>query len=206
MATTRPQVRDTNRAKYETRNRLAQGAIRRFYDRLGRFVADARPASVLDAGCGEGEDIARLRPLLPERVEGFDIDPKSIEQAARRFPDLKFAVEDITRSARPGAGHDLVMALEVLEHLPDPHAGLRELCRLTSREIIISVPDEPWFRVCNFVGGAFVSTWGNPPDHCQHWNRVTFRRFLEQETEVLELASPFPWLIARCVPRNGHRA
>ena len=203
MRTAEKTTRTSNQQKFQTKNVLAQGAIRRFFRTVSELVEPLAPDNVLDAGCGEGEDIARLIHALPDQVEGFDIDERCVKLASHRFPDARFRVDDICRSSYETGRFDLVLALEVLEHLEEPDVALCELSRITRRDIIVSVPNEPWFRVSNFLGGAFVSTWGNPPDHCQHWNHATFREFLERCVDVVELRSSFPWLIARCVPRNG---
>ena len=38
---------------------------------------------------------------------------------------------------------EITTALEVLEHMPDPGAAVRELCRVTERYILVSVPSKP---------------------------------------------------------------
>ena len=50
----------SNQAKYETGNPVVQRLLARFFAELRSVVAPLAPESVLDAGCGEGEAIARL--------------------------------------------------------------------------------------------------------------------------------------------------
>jgi 2-polyprenyl-3-methyl-5-hydroxy-6-metoxy-1,4-benzoquinol methylase len=203
LTTAQTDPHTSNQAKFRSKNLLVRRAIRRFFDTVSAMVAALQPRTVLDAGCGEGEDIIRLRAILPDRIEGFDIDERCVETASQRLPEIRFRVDDICRSSYESGRFDLVLALEVLEHLKEPDVALRELARLTRGGIIVSVPNEPWFRISNLVGGAFVSSWGNPPGHCQHWNRKTFLEFLARHVDVVDLRSSFPWIIARCTPRSG---
>ena len=57
-------------------------------------------ASVLEAGCGEGDLLAALPNA---RRAGIDYLPDAIERARARHPDISFEVGDITAAARPPA-------------------------------------------------------------------------------------------------------
>ena len=87
----------------------------------------------------------------------------------------------------------MVVAAEVLEHLPDPEQGLREMARVGRRHLVLSVPREPVFRSCNLVAGRYVRDLGNTPGHLNHWSRRGFVRFVSQVAEVRAVTSPFPW-------------
>ncbi len=188
----------TNYAKFQTRNPLAQFLFDRFYGTLRRMVAELQPGSVLDAGCGEGETLERLRGLLPQEVHGIDNNPSCVEFAAARLPAYRFSTGDVCRIDYSNDRFDLVLCLEVLEHLAEPARAMHELARVSRSHVVISVPDEPLFRLTNLARGKYVRRFGDHPEHCQHWNRASLTAFLASTASVVEVQSSYPWLIAHC--------
>jgi len=87
---------------------------------------------LLDVGCGNGGASCGLVEA-GARVDAVEIDPRRLEDARRRAEtngaSVRFAVADITDpSTLAGfAGpYDLVLFRDVLEHIPDRDAALRE--------------------------------------------------------------------------------
>ncbi len=193
----------SNYRKFQTANPVVQFVISRFYKKLADIIQPLKPRSILDAGCGEGETIARLRDILPAKVVGIDINQESINFARNRFPNLTFLVEDIYDIQYDANTFDLVLCLEVLEHLTDPAKALRSLNRVSSRDIIISVPNEPYFRLGNLLRGKYLSRLGDHPEHRQHWNKKSLLQFLSSEVTPVQVYSAFPWLIAHCIKRRN---
>jgi len=194
-------IDSTNYEKFRTRNPIVVGFIDRFYETLRSMVESIRPASVLDAGCGEGETVARLAGSLPPRVAGVDVRDDCVSFIKRRFPRIEASRQSVYQLAFPDRSYELVLCLEVLEHLGRPDAALTELARVTERDLLLSVPHEPWFRLGSLLRGKHLRSLGNHPEHMQHWNRDSFGRFLASEVQVVSVATAFPWLIAHCRPR-----
>ncbi len=188
----------TNFEKFQTSNPVVRRLIDRFYGRLGAIVEQLRPGSVLDAGCGEGETLARLGEWLPERVAAVDLSPEAVEFTGRRFPGAEVRRESVYDLPFADGAFELVLCLEVLEHLRDPGAALAELSRVSSSEIVLSVPHEPWFQAGSLLRGKYVRTLGNHPEHVNHWNPRTLRALLSPRLEVISVARSLPWLIAHC--------
>jgi 2-polyprenyl-3-methyl-5-hydroxy-6-metoxy-1,4-benzoquinol methylase len=198
-------VSTTSYEKSSTRKRVAHASYSRFHGRISGLVAPVKPAHVLDAGCGEGETLERLRHLMPGRITGIDKNPDHITMASERLPGVDFRVGDVCKTEFGDNTFDLVLCLEVLEHLPDPDAALRELNRVARGSIVVSVPYEPWFRIGFAIGnifrGQYLARLGDYPGHVQHWNPRTFGALLEKHVEVQDTRTVFPWIIAHCRKR-----
>jgi len=108
---------------------------------VSKVIADTAPATVLDIGCGTGNQLTKpLAERFPEvRFLGVDSDAATIAFAAEAnvLPNLSFSV-DI-------AGQfELVIASEVLEHVDDPVDFLRSLRnRLASSDgrVLVTTPN-----------------------------------------------------------------
>jgi SAM-dependent methyltransferase len=87
-------------------------AIRR---RLRPLLAQRRPKTALDIGCGIGVTTAWIARTVP-RVTGVDIAPRQIEIAAALFERPEFHVCELPRDVPPGGPFDLVTLLDVMEH------------------------------------------------------------------------------------------
>lgn len=172
-----------------------------FYRELRSVVEPLGAESLLDAGCGEGETLARLG-TLPPRIAAVDISPEAVEFTAARHPDIEARCESVTELPFDDDSFDLVLCLEVLEHIPEPATALAELARVAGERLVVSVPHEPWFRLGSLVRGKYLTTFGNHPEHVNHWNPRSLRAFLGAEVDVLAVSTPAPWLIADCRPRR----
>jgi ubiquinone/menaquinone biosynthesis C-methylase UbiE len=184
--------------KYGTRNPVARFLVERFLRAVDEAVAEIGPASVLDAGCGEGTVTARIARLLPSAtVVGLDVgDPRLVaEWDERAGENLVFHSGSAYSLPYPDGAFELVCALEVLEHLERPAAGLDELARVSSRALVLSVPREPLWRALNVASGRYVRALGDTPGHVNHWSRRAFVGFAARAGKIRGVRTPVPWTI-----------
>lgn len=190
-------------SKYLTRNpisrRLMQGFFASLVSCVQRVEREQPVGTLVEFGCGEGVSTDELRSALPKaKLIGFDIHTPSVSIAAQYCSGAAFVTGDVTRAPLGDASADLVVMLEVLEHLPDPEAALREAARVTRGWCIFSVPHEPVWRILNMARGAYWQDWGNTPGHINHWSRRAWVTLLERHFRVTHVAMPLPWLMAVC--------
>ena len=96
----------------------------------------------------------------------------------------------------PDNSFRLAICLEVLEHLPDSTVGLRELARVSSEYVLLSVPHEPWFRGSNFLRGRHLLALGNDPEHLHNYTGPGFRQMVSSVVDIVWHGYAFPWQIA----------
>ena len=173
--------------------RLVQGFLKSHRELLSRISANR----VLDVGCGEGFLLAQIQDDLPEaRVTALDLDPATVAESRDCCPSAGVLVADAEQLPFPTGSFDLVVACEVLEHLPHPHQAVAEFRRVLADDgvLLASVPWEPVWRMLNVARGAYLSDWGNTPGHLNHFSRRDFLQLVEQSGfRVREIRRPFPW-------------
>ena len=79
-----------------------------------------QPRSVVDVGCGTGIWLAVFRELGVAEILG--LDGAWVGEKQLRIPRDRFIVADLTKPLPVQREFDLVVSLEVAEHLPPPHA------------------------------------------------------------------------------------
>jgi SAM-dependent methyltransferase len=189
-------ARSDNEAKYRSRNPVVRRLVARFLARVGDLVEAQRPRGVLEVGCGEGAVIESLAGRLPAvRFHGVELDPAALRRGRARCPAVSFLQADACALPFPARSYDLVLCLEVLEHLPEPERALRELRRVARHGCLVSVPHEPYFRLGNALRGRHLGRLGNPSDHVQHWGSRDFAAFCARELAVRTVTRSFPWLL-----------
>jgi SAM-dependent methyltransferase len=183
-----------NAEKWEQRGGLEGRLLARFRRRLLAEAAALGPASVLDAGCGEGIVSGWLAAALPAaRVEGLELRPDAVAEFGRRNPGLAIRRGEIGAMPFDDDAFDLAVAVEVLEHLDDPRAALRELRRVSRGHVLVTVPLEPWFRAGNLTRGRHLRRLGSTPGHQSTWGPRGFARLVGSELPGGRWIELFPW-------------
>jgi ubiquinone/menaquinone biosynthesis C-methylase UbiE len=99
-------------------------------------------------------DVGSERGYLADQIAArcryvycVDIDGNMLTQANQAIgsPNVGYIQSDVRRIALRDNSVDAAVAAEVLEHIPDPRAGLRELARIVrpSGRIYVTAPNEP---------------------------------------------------------------
>jgi SAM-dependent methyltransferase len=130
---------------------------------LRRELSKETALSIASVGCGPAEGLAWLTPIAGPngRVVGLDADPL---HAPRPASGLLFVVGKLEAAPLAPGSFDAILALDVLEHLDDDAAGLREAARLLKSGglLLVTVP-------------ALPSLWGQQDVISHHRRRYTRR-------------------------------
>jgi SAM-dependent methyltransferase len=175
-------------------------ALARFHSQV-RALLPADTTSLLEVGCGEGFSARAVLAGQNMRAYGGDLNAAAVQQARQRCPAMACAVFDALWLPFPDGCVDVVLSLEVLEHLPDPARALNEYRRVARRHLLLSVPNEPNFRLQRLLSGKGVRRLGDHPEHVQHWSLAGFRRFVESQGISVTAAvspPPFAWSVLLC--------
>lgn len=120
---------------------------------------------VLDCGIGTGALSLALCQQTEANIwlHGIDFSPKMVMTARQNLAAHgvfgKIETQDIRHLPYPDGSFPLVMSAHTLEHLDDPHAGLREMIRvlqpggqlllvMTRRSLLGSLLDAQWGLKC----------------------------------------------------------
>ncbi|GAA2806719.1 methyltransferase domain-containing protein [Kitasatospora paracochleata] len=131
------------------------------------LLPELRPGqAVLDVGCGPGTITADLADLVGPsgRVIGVDSSAEVLAEARahaaeRGAANLAFEVADVYRLPYGDGEFDVVHAHQVLQHLADPVAALRELRRVTAPGGVVAVRDADYAAMAWYPQPPELDEW-----------------------------------------------
>ena len=111
-------------------------------DRIRELLGDrAHDARILDVGCGAGLFFDALEPF--GRVEGIESDPIAVAQSGKWRSRIHLGDVETFTSDKP---FDVILALDVVEHIRTPAVMLRHAARLLASDgrMVITTPAFDW--------------------------------------------------------------
>ncbi|HSP60079.1 MAG TPA: methyltransferase domain-containing protein, partial [Ornithinimicrobium sp.] len=122
--------------------------------------------TLLDVGCGPGTITRELADLVGPAgsVLGIDnaaeaVDAARADGAAARHDNLRYEVQDLSGLDLPDDSFDVVHAHQVLQHLADPVAAIREMARVTRPGGLLALRDADYAAM----------TWHPQPPAMDDW-------------------------------------
>lgn len=188
----------SNQSKYQTRNPIKKWLLKRFIYNITTLIGQIKPTTILDVGCGEGliiEKIIHHNQIDPQKITGVDYSSSALKIAKQKNFDSNFIKMDAQKLKIKSNTYDLVIALEILEHLKNPLQSIKEIKRVSKSHCIFSVPHEPWFSLLSFIAGMYINRFGRHPEHVNFWTLKKFHSLINKEFSNTKVYSSFPWTI-----------
>jgi 2-polyprenyl-6-hydroxyphenyl methylase/3-demethylubiquinone-9 3-methyltransferase len=147
----------------------------RHFDLPAQSLSPLKGKTLLDAGCGGGlisEPMARLGA----RVTGLDAGERNIEvarlHAERSSLDIDYRCSTAEALAETQESFDIVLALEIIEHVADTSLFMNSLGRLLKPDglLVLSTLNRTWKSYAfAIVGAEYVLRW--LPRGTHDWRR-----------------------------------
>jgi 2-polyprenyl-3-methyl-5-hydroxy-6-metoxy-1,4-benzoquinol methylase len=143
---------------------------------LQHKLGDKIPRTILSVGCGPSEGIEWLLPLTKGSGTILGLDADRLH-ALQTPPGVHFVTGLLQEAPLADSSFDVVLALDVLEHIEDDVAALRGARRLLKKNglLVVTVP-------------ALPILWGGQDVVSQHFRRYT-RRSLDTLFKAAGLAN-----------------
>src|SRR4051794_28399271 len=132
----------------------------------GYLAPHLRPGlEVLDVGCGPGTITVDLagRVAPGGRVVGLDVSSAPLDEArdfaGRSRVEVEFTVGDVYALEAGDGSFDVVHAHQVLQHLTDPVAALREMARVCRPGGLVAVRDVDYATLTWFPADPGLDRW-----------------------------------------------
>ncbi len=126
-----------NRIEFALMNNPVRTAVQRHCEvrQLLRMGGPLKGGHVLEIGCGRGVGTELiLTHFGADSVDAFDLDPKMVALAERRFESrrlpVRFWVGDATRISARDNAYDAVFDFGIIHHIPDWRQALKEVYRV----------------------------------------------------------------------------
>jgi SAM-dependent methyltransferase len=129
----------------------------------GYLLPHLKPGmSLLDVGCGPGtitNDFAAL--VTPGEVTALEVseDVLAVARSGIREPNVRLVVGDVYALDFPDDTFDVVHAHQVLQHLSDPAAALREMHRICRPGGLVAARDGDYAAFTWYPPSAALDEW-----------------------------------------------
>lgn len=150
---------------------------------LERWLGGLPPGSrVLDLGCGNGAMLGSFSGRGWQLV-GVEVSNSGIEQARKRWPDIRFLEGDATQELSDLGQFDAIINTEVIEHVFLPRPLVRNCFRLLKPGgiLVISTPYHGYLRNLAIAVTNHTDTHFNPLfdyGHIKFWSVDTLSKLL----------------------------
>ena len=167
------------------------------FSMLSAHIGDMSGKSIFDFGCGYGEFLFYAKELGFD-VMGAEVQPEAVDYVRKQGINVELLDGSMNiTSLVKGKQFDIVVLLDVLEHLASPAkvlAGIREKLLTPHGCLVIKVPNDfnPFQIAANKVF-SLHEWWIVPPAHINYFSERSLASLLEQcGFDIIESMGTFP--------------
>ncbi len=179
---------------YDSKNPVVRWVHVQRLDEIVKRVPKGKGLKILDAGCGEGHLLEKLkRSESGNAYYGVDVTPEALGRAKERCPESQVSHANLVQTGFPDNFFDVVTCTEVIEHVYEYKAVLEELRRILKPGgiLILTFPNEILWTVGRFFLGRRPL---RVPDHVNAFFPGTMKRAVKMglaEERHLPFCLPF---------------
>jgi 2-polyprenyl-3-methyl-5-hydroxy-6-metoxy-1,4-benzoquinol methylase len=157
--------------KYFNDTENTDGWQKEVYEFAKKIAEESNFTKILDIGTGSGYKLINNFP--DKDTLGIDV-PKTVEWLKKQYPNKKWSSD-----FSPILGYELIIAADVVEHIPEPDSLLDLIENCKPKLVVLSTPDRDLLK----------SGHGGPPKnkaHVREWTMPEFKNYIGSRFEVLE--------------------
>lgn len=145
---------------------------------------DTKGKKFLEIGCGLGY-FSNKASRLGAKVSGIDIGPKLVAINKKLTPNGKFMVSSASKLSFKDESFDVVLSTEVIEHVENQKAALKEMSRVLKRNgiLVITTPNRIFKPLFDFLSWIRIRPYHGNENWIYSWDMV---RIMSQNGLKLE--------------------
>jgi 2-polyprenyl-3-methyl-5-hydroxy-6-metoxy-1,4-benzoquinol methylase len=176
---------------YTEKGTYVEGLSLRHIKSLNTIFRYIEPGNLIDIGCSRGSIIDEVRKKYPEmEVYGIDLNKNAINNPVSS--DIRVEYKSLTDVNEK---FDNILALHVLEHIPDYHEFFSQIKRISKPGAIMycALPN-----INSYNAKHSIHSWGalNPTQHSWHFSKQSFSKLFRHYlpgSQILQLKSSWIW-------------
>lgn len=186
--------------KYLSKNFFVKIIMNNFEKSLTHLMNKFDNKNFFDLGCGDGHWMSYYHQKN-FFVRGGDHSEKQLKIIKEKYNYNGYKIDiynsnfvyEMNKILENEKINNILFS-EVLEHLYRPNYVLNKLSKLNFQKMIITVPNEPLWRILNILRLKYLKDFGNTPGHVNHFSKEKLKKIIYENNLKVEktlITQPF---------------